>query len=78
MWRHLPYAVCIGGAALLAPILVAVVVWPELVGLEPSPWLRRLCAWGRAGADGGLCLRGGRLASFGPSGPDGVQHLTVP
>ena len=45
MWRHVLYLVCIVEAAALAAILVAVVVEPELIGYEPSPWVRRLCAW---------------------------------
>lgn len=32
-------AVCVVEAA----VLVAVVVEPDLVGYEPSPWVRRLC-----------------------------------
>jgi hypothetical protein len=30
----------------LAAVLVAVVVEPDLLGLEPTPWVRRICAWG--------------------------------
>ena len=46
MWRHLLYAVCIAEAALLAAVLVAVVIQPDLLGLAPSPWARQLCGWG--------------------------------
>ena len=46
MWRHALYAVCIVEAAVLAAILVVVVIQPDLLGLEPVPWVRRLCAWG--------------------------------
>jgi hypothetical protein len=46
VWRHVLYAVCIGEAAVLAAVLVAAVVEPNLLGYEPSPWMRRICAWG--------------------------------
>ena len=45
MWRHLLYLVCIVEAAALAAVLVAVVVRPGLVGYEPSPSIRQVCAW---------------------------------
>jgi hypothetical protein len=45
VWRHVLYAVCMLEAALLAALLVTVVVNPDLLGLEPSPQFRRLCAW---------------------------------
>jgi hypothetical protein len=45
LWRHLLYVVCLVEAALLAAILVAMVVEPDLRGYEPSPWVRRICAW---------------------------------
>jgi hypothetical protein len=30
----------------VAAVLVAVVVEPNLLGDEPAPWVRRVCAWG--------------------------------
>ena len=45
MWRLVIYPVCIGEAAVLAAILVAVVVRPDLVGFAPSPGVRQASAW---------------------------------
>ena len=46
MWRHVLYAVCVVEGAFLAAVLVAVVIQPDLIGFEPSPLVRRTCAWG--------------------------------
>jgi hypothetical protein len=46
MWRHLLYLVCIVEAAVLAAVLVAAVIQPDVLGLAPSPRVRQLCGWG--------------------------------
>jgi hypothetical protein len=44
--RHVVYGVCIAEATLLAAILVALVIQPDVFGFVPSSRIRQLCGWG--------------------------------